>query len=188
MRVIAVAFMLTLMLSVNAYAHCELNSRYCRAVSARHTLVRYRHQEAQEARRTYSKPPAKHSLPWLPSELRKALRWHRHHLQRLRSMPTPYCHGESGNRLLGCTIVFKRHWPLYQWLELRWMWGNESNWQTHDPNSSGCDQIPQFCPADKYGCGADDAVCQIVSGIEYIDGRYQGIDNAAAFWRAHQWY
>lgn len=71
-----------------AHPSQHARSAYGRAISARHTIRHYRKLEAVQAHRANVKAPLMRRLPWKPSVLRGALRWHHRHLVWLRGLPT----------------------------------------------------------------------------------------------------
>lgn len=163
-------------------------ARYCQAREQRHAirvLRRHSRLEAKRAGVSYRRFPV---TSWEPYPLWRLQRWERRRLRALSALPTPYCRGQGGNRLTGCLILWHRGASFQDWLDVDYIYTHESDWQTHDPNSLGCDQIPQACPGSKTGCGADDASCQVKWGIGYMIGRYGSISGAARFWRANAWY
>lgn len=163
--------------------------RYCKAIEHRHAIRIIRKKERREAARAAVPLKISHRpLSWKVGTLWRQNHWERHRLAHLEGLPSSYCTGETGNRLIGCQIVLARGWSAGQWQMLDWQWGYESGWQTSDPNSLGCDGIPQACPFSKMGCGHDDAVCQIRWGLDYIDGRYGSIEAAYHVERTQGWY
>lgn len=163
--------------------------QFCTAVEQRKAIRTLQSLELREAHRANVPIKLKHHLGWKVGPLVRANRWHRHNLAHLRSLPSSYCLGETGNRLIGCEIVQKLGWPRYQWVELRWQWGYESGWQTSDPNGLGCDGIPQACPAGKMPAGwQGNARIQILWGIRYIFGTYGSMDEAYHVEKTQGWY
>lgn len=168
--------------------------QFCLAVEHRKAIRTIRTMERREAvRAAVSLRIGRHPLSWNVTKLRRANHWERHRLAHLRTLPSSYCLGQTGTRLIGCQILQARGGTASDWSDLEWMWSKESGWQSWDPNSSGCNWIPQACPESKIprdrGPKLPPSIpMQVKWGLGYIDGRYGSIANAAAFWRSHSWY
>lgn len=162
--------------------------KFCRAVEHRKAIRAVRQKERRQAARANVKLHiSRRPLSWDVNRLWRQNHWERHRLAYLRSLPSSYCLGETGNRLIGCRIVQARGWSAGEWAMLDWQWGFESGWQVHDRNSSGCDGIPQACPRSKLW-SQDDARLQILWGLHYIDGTYGSMQAAYDHERAYDWY
>lgn len=109
--------------------------------------------------------------------------------RQIESLTTPtWCRGLSGNRALGCLMVY-RYWPYeYEWRALDTLWQRESHWNTYsnNPTSDACG-IPQIL--NNCAEGYDPSV-QITAGLNYIQGRKdeRTPTGALAHSDAHGWY
>lgn len=143
---------------------------YCKTVGRRYNLRIIRRRQVHEIQRTHVKFPRSYYRGWDSQRLDSAIRWETGRLKWLHSQPTWYPSDPVG---LARVLAAERGWTGDEWEALRSLWMKESSFHLSDPNSLGCDGIPQACPASKMGPNwRDNARVQIEWGLGYIATRY----------------